>query len=717
METTQKLQLASTAAGCAISSLGSLNADFPAYTHLCEIYLAAGIISTVLAACYASARNTLSSGMVHPIDWIPVARSPLKQLNTCTTLCLSAAPIQHCTSLLCCACCCLGTSQIAEGCSRMEEALSLLQQAGEPPLAPALQSDIKDGLESMVINRILDQLRSPNTAEAAPARRRAIGLLRDLLDQGPTPKAGGVAVTSDYIRLVVDCMASFEIVAMVTSWEQVARTATTISWLYPGLLGIAATAHMASGFKERRPAVIKSGMGILKALPQSCEVLVMRAVGSVLLGDPDGAVELIKAAQRAPADQHISWPTDPHTTAATAHTGGDDEDLVATTNLPPAVEAYAFLVTHSAPDEPELLSGLCLYAEVFLAKAVFPGFADTASLAGSSASLPAYFDNPAVQQQLQQEQERSASLTGSLSAMMDKVMGVQPLVTQFAETAKTAGSKLSQKLLDATAKSSVTDRLAADMDGTNIKPGSPVLDDDSDAWDQQSAAQQQQQPGGQIMAAGQAAADQAAAVLGQVQGELEGRLGSKWPAAVAAAALAVVVAGVALTRRVPAAVPHGQQVTVLRNQDASAAVRTLDKSAALKLVKSFQKAKSAALGSTFDTSQLGAVCVGQALAQFTDMSQHWAAQGWFRTSNVWKVEVQQVTTRSGSGQRVAVLARLGETSNTWGVDGQQGNSWSNEYDVEYDVVLCSDMQWRIQGVQVRGKEPGMPGWFGFGKGK
>lgn len=112
----------------------------------------------------------------------------------------------------------------------MEEALSLLQEAGDPPLAPALQADIQDGLEGMVINRILDQLRSANTAEAAPARRRAVGLLRELLDKGPAPRAGSVAVTSDYIRLVVDCMASFEIVGMVSNWEQVARNANTIAW-------------------------------------------------------------------------------------------------------------------------------------------------------------------------------------------------------------------------------------------------------------------------------------------------------------------------------------------------------------------------------------------------------------------------------------------------------------------------------------------------------
>lgn len=68
---------------------------------------------------------------------------------------------------------------------------------------------------------------------------------------------------------------------------------------------------------------------------------------------------------RAPADQHISWPTDPH--AAAGRVNADDDSLVGAPRLPPASEAYDFVVTHSAPDDPELLSGLCMYAEVFLA--------------------------------------------------------------------------------------------------------------------------------------------------------------------------------------------------------------------------------------------------------------------------------------------------------------------------------------------------------------
>jgi hypothetical protein len=160
---------------------------------------------------------------------------------------------------------------------------------------------------------------------------------------------------------------------------------------------------------------------------------------------------------------------------------------------------------------------------------------------------------------------------------------------------------------------------------------------------------------------------------------------------------------------------------VSREGEASVAstVRPLTKADAAQLLKRFQGAKAAALGSNFDASKLPDVCLGPALARFQSMSQDWASKGWFRTATVWKCDVQRVQPQSSSGLRVLVTARIGEKAETWGIDGQRGSSWSNEYDVDYDVVLCRDMQWRIEHVTVRGQEPGMPGWFGglFGGGK
>uniref|UniRef100_A0A383WG92 Uncharacterized protein n=1 Tax=Tetradesmus obliquus TaxID=3088 RepID=A0A383WG92_TETOB len=675
----------------------------------------------------------------------------------------------------------LADQKVADGCAVLEDALALLQSGGEPPLAPGLAADIQDAVDNFAVQRILDQLRGPMTAEAAPARRRAISMLRALLSkgagggaaaagssmprmmglgggffasmgsangsiaaaaasgdeaaQGGAAANGAAAVTSDYIRLVVDCLSSSELVGMAP-WEQVARNAASTPWLYPGLLQIAATAHIAVGFTERRPPAIRTASQLLRAVPASCEVLLLRAVADVLLGKTEAAVACVKEAASAPPDAFISWPVDSHASSGTSAPGDDDDepDLVSVTRLPPGADAYSFLAAHSAPDEPEMLSGLCLYTEVFLSKVVFAGFPDTSQLQGASTSLPSYFDSPQVQQQLEVDKEAQAGLVGRMSSLMDAVMSVQPLVRQFAESAKSAGSKLGGIRAGGSSSSGapLASRLAVDMGDGSLRAGSPEEDEYGAAagWEQQ---QQQQQAGGGLArqvqgsaAAAQAAAANLAAGFEQASGELQGRLGSMWPTVAAAAALAVAAAGVALARcrsndgaltPAPGQTAASVQRSAAASSSAAPAIKQLDKAQALKLVKRFQAAKAAALSSEFDKSQLAGVCVGNALQQFVSMSEDWASQGWFRTSSVWKAEVVKLEPRSSSGQRVAVTARIGEKSSTWGIDGQQGNSWSNEYDVEYDVVLCSDLQWRIQGLQVRGKDQGAGGLFGiFGGG-
>jgi hypothetical protein len=140
----------------------------------------------------------------------------------------------------------------------------------------------------------------------------------------------------------------------------------------------------------------------------------------------------------------------------------------------------------------------------------------------------------------------------------------------------------------------------------------------------------------------------------------------------------------------------------------------MTRASAASLLKRFQGAKAAALGSNFDTSQLPGVCCGAALSRFEGMAGDWASKGWFRTATVWKNDVTRVAPLTSTGLRVLVTARVGERAETWGIDGQRGSAWSNEYDVDYEVVLCRDLQWRIERVTVRGSEPGMPGLFGTG---
>jgi hypothetical protein len=76
--------------------------------------------------------------------------------------------------------------------------------------------------------------------------------------------------------------------------------------LYPGLLQIAATAHIAAGFRQRAPAAVRTALALLRGLPSSAEVLLLRGVGAVLLGDPTTGVASIKAAALCVMTRHTA---------------------------------------------------------------------------------------------------------------------------------------------------------------------------------------------------------------------------------------------------------------------------------------------------------------------------------------------------------------------------------------------------------------------------
>lgn len=149
-------------------------------------------------------------------------------------------------SLTLCSPCFDATPQVAEGCASLEEALGLLQGAGSPALAPQLATDISAAVDGFAVQRVLDQLRStsPTAPDAASARRRALRMLRELLARSstasaPTRARGGLlgseaggacsGVTADYVRLVVDCLGSWELTAMA-DWDAVARSPSSAHW-------------------------------------------------------------------------------------------------------------------------------------------------------------------------------------------------------------------------------------------------------------------------------------------------------------------------------------------------------------------------------------------------------------------------------------------------------------------------------------------------------
>jgi len=147
-------------------------------------------------------------------------------------------------------------SQVAEGCSVLEQSLILLHSAGSPPLAPGLAANIQESLDGLKVQRILDQFTTSTSSDgphAAAERQRAVGLLHGLLAGSTSaPARGGLrgllgaagsqeaqaaaeaaaaaaGVTPELIQQVVQHMSCAELVAMA-EWDRVAVRASSTSW-------------------------------------------------------------------------------------------------------------------------------------------------------------------------------------------------------------------------------------------------------------------------------------------------------------------------------------------------------------------------------------------------------------------------------------------------------------------------------------------------------
>lgn len=137
----------------------------------------------------------------------------------------------------------------------LEQCLILLHSAGSPALAPVLTANIQEALDSLKVQRILDQLTCSTSTDgphAAAERQRAIGLLHGLLASGSSganrglrgllggagnqeaqaaaeAAAAAAGVTPDFISQVVAQMSSAELLAMA-DWDRVAQRATSTKW-------------------------------------------------------------------------------------------------------------------------------------------------------------------------------------------------------------------------------------------------------------------------------------------------------------------------------------------------------------------------------------------------------------------------------------------------------------------------------------------------------
>jgi hypothetical protein len=140
---------------------------------------------------------------------------------------------------------------------------------------------------------------------------------------------------------------------------------------------LAACAGIARGFADLEPHYIRKGQQFLEQLAQQHEpkenradVYLEESICALLLGQTDTALALIEKSQ--------------------------EKDAIA------QIQAYAA----AAGETPDLLLGLCHYAQEWLESVLFPKFFD---LADESASLKDYFASESVQQTLESFQDAEAA--------------------------------------------------------------------------------------------------------------------------------------------------------------------------------------------------------------------------------------------------------------------------------------------------------------------
>ncbi|MGQ9866126.1 MAG: IMS domain-containing protein [Pseudanabaenaceae cyanobacterium] len=231
----------------------------------------------------------------------------------------------------------------------LEEASNLLAEVG---LFAGVRAEIQAELYRLRPDRILELLaRGEN-------RQLGIQLFREVLDArrgiDGTGNDGSGLSTVDFLRFVQKLRQYLTVAEQQAIFEEEARRPSPVASY------LAAYALIARGFAQRQPSLIRRAKGLLVKLSARQDVYLEQAVCALLLGQTE---EATRALQKSGDSQQLAY--------IRQHSGGDSD----------------------------LLAGLCLYSQGWLAEDVFPHFQD---LRGQPISLQEYFAEEQVQAYLEE---------------------------------------------------------------------------------------------------------------------------------------------------------------------------------------------------------------------------------------------------------------------------------------------------------------------------
>ncbi len=234
----------------------------------------------------------------------------------------------------------------------LETGQELLAREG---LFASVQAEMQGDLYKLRPYRILELLALPE--EKVAQRRQGLAFLREILsDRGGIDGSGndqsGLNI-DDFLRFIQQLRNYLTVSEQHKLFEAESKRPSAVATY------LAVYALLARGFTQRQPALIRQAKQMLMRLGKRQDVHLEQSLCALLLGQTEEATRVLELSQE--------------------------------------YEALA-LIREKSLDSPDLLPGLCLYAEQWLQHEVFLHFRD---LATQQASLKDYFANQQVQAYLE----------------------------------------------------------------------------------------------------------------------------------------------------------------------------------------------------------------------------------------------------------------------------------------------------------------------------
>ena len=239
-------------------------------------------------------------------------------------------------------------NQYENAAESLDTGLTLLLQENR---FPAIQAELQSDLYRLRPYRVLELVARP--LDQLPERRQGFKLLKAMLqDRGGIDGAGddhsGLS-TDDFLRFVQQLRGYLTAAEQQEIFEAEARRPSAVATY------LAVYALLARGFSFHQPALVRRAKQLLQRVGTRQDVHLEQAVCALLLGQAEAAGHALELSQE--------------------------------------YEPLAFIREHSQ-GAPDLLPGLCLYAERWLREEVFTHFRD---LNNQQTALKDYFADPQVQ--------------------------------------------------------------------------------------------------------------------------------------------------------------------------------------------------------------------------------------------------------------------------------------------------------------------------------